>query len=292
MNKEDYTVDITINGRSVAEHSKNGKTYIEAKDGSNYAIKIRNNSWKTIKAVVTVDGFSVINDDKNDYNTGYIIKGHTQILVKGFRTSDDTEAEFTFTTKGDSRAQKVQGYAKDSGVIGVRVFEEKENLTQLGYKTPYISHSSWNDPDNLSNRLCKKSIQSPGVNSWETDQSVRSLCASASTEPTMGFMEDEPERSEQYSCNNIPRSATRGALFSMSAVAAPEPQANFDMGSKMGKDVQSRSVQVEFATGRLAAQFEVYYAYRKSLTDIGIDFRPKKEYHTPNAFESYCKRPK
>jgi hypothetical protein len=271
MNKQKYAVTVQVNGKKVKEYTKDGRVYIEGRDGTPYTIKVGNSSGKRVKAVITVDGFSIINDDKKDYHTGYIINPYSSITVNGFRTSNETEAQFVFSTKGDSRAQKVQGYAKDCGVIGVRIYPEKVKPEQ------YIREFLESAPrKSFPGPLYSKSIDYENT-SWSNPND--------SFPVTMDFMENE-------TLNSLPSPGvsikeTDYSLYSAS-VAAP----SFDLGSEMGKDVQSPVKIVEFESDTLDTQIDIYYASRNSLKTAGIDFKPAKQLHIPQSFGGYCKRPK
>ena len=72
----DVSVDILVNGNSTAKYYKDGKVYVEAKDGSEYEILIKNNGFNKVLAVSSVDGLNVLNGEPSrEVDSGYIING-------------------------------------------------------------------------------------------------------------------------------------------------------------------------------------------------------------------------
>src|SRR5512137_1676145 len=122
-----YEVNIFVNGSRCKQYQHNGRTYIEAKQGSEYTIEIKNNTWSRILAVCSVDGLDILNGKPaREDNPGYVINGYSSGKFDGFRVSDSQVAKFLFDYKGRSyAASKEDGSERNVGVIGVRIFQEK-----------------------------------------------------------------------------------------------------------------------------------------------------------------------
>lgn len=130
MKKDNYDVNIVINGNRSREYIKDSLVYVEGRVGTEYAVEIKNNQRKRILAVVSVDGLNVISGEKASYNgQGYIIEGFSSIKIKGWRKSMDNVAQFVFSNKDDSYSKLMEKGESDLGVIGVAIFEEKEKET-------------------------------------------------------------------------------------------------------------------------------------------------------------------
>ena len=147
-----FDLNITVNGNRCKQYSHQGKTFIEAKNGSEYVIEIKNNHWKRILAVGSVDGLNVLTGKTaSEGDTGYIIGAYSSEKIKGFRFSDDEWALFKFGYKfnGKTYAQsKEDGSEKNCGVIGLRLFYEKEpvvvyNTPIINIPVPYITPAPW-----------------------------------------------------------------------------------------------------------------------------------------------------
>ena len=92
----DTHVEIKVNGKSVRQYNQDGNTYIEARAGTEYSIKINNNSWERKMAVITVDGVNVISGQpqSSDIGEGYIINARNSIDIKGFRKDSSSVGAF------------------------------------------------------------------------------------------------------------------------------------------------------------------------------------------------------
>ena len=134
-----FDLNITVNGNRCKQYHHQGKTFIEAKNGSEYVIEIKNNYWKRVLAVCSVDGLNVLTGKAaSDKDSGYIVSGYSAEKIKGFRFSDDEWAMFKFGYKfyGNTYAQsKEDGSEKNCGVIGMKVFYENEPVY---YSTPTV----------------------------------------------------------------------------------------------------------------------------------------------------------
>ena len=118
---------ILVNGRAFKEYAHKGQSVIEARHGSNYSVKIKNDNSHRVMAVLSVDGLDVISGKPaEDVNKGYIIDAYSYVEIKGYRISDANSAAFIFSSKGQSYVANTKGTARNCGVIGVRVFKEKE----------------------------------------------------------------------------------------------------------------------------------------------------------------------
>jgi hypothetical protein len=125
MIKNNYEVDIIINGSPIKSYYKNGDVYFEGRKGQEYSLRIKNNGFSRILAIPTIDGLSVLNGKEADYNSpGYVLNGYDSITIDGWRTSDSEVAEFYFSDPNDSYSKRKD--KKDNvGVIGVAIFKER-----------------------------------------------------------------------------------------------------------------------------------------------------------------------
>lgn len=137
---KDTKVDIKVNGKSVDQYEHNDCTFIEAREGTEYSISVRNNSYKRKLAIVTVDGLNVITGEPqgNDNKNGYVINAHDVLEIKGFRQDMNSVGTFKFCKKGASYCNE-KGLKGNNGVIGVRVYDEKSAA---------FLYSSWNSSSN------------------------------------------------------------------------------------------------------------------------------------------------
>lgn len=132
-----FDLNILVNGNRCKQYNHQGKTYIEAKNGSEYVIEIKNNHYKRVLSVGSVDGLNVLTvKTATEEDTGYIVGAYSSEKIKGFRFSDNEWAMFKFGYKfyGNTYAQsKEDGSEKNCGVIGLRIFYEKEPEPSVHY---------------------------------------------------------------------------------------------------------------------------------------------------------------
>jgi len=105
------------------------KKFLEAKQGENYGIVIRNLTPGRIGVVVAVDGRNIISGKRSDLrNTEdmYLVNSYDQGRYEGWRTDMDTVHKFYFTDPGDSYSIRTFNDASAMGVIAVAVYREKE----------------------------------------------------------------------------------------------------------------------------------------------------------------------
>jgi hypothetical protein len=100
--------------------------YVAGEEGSQYALRLVNNTAERLEVVVTVDGRDVVSGELGDFKKqrGYVIEPFASVPVEGFRTSLESVAAFRFASLGASYSAR-RGTPQHAGVIGVAVFREK-----------------------------------------------------------------------------------------------------------------------------------------------------------------------
>jgi hypothetical protein len=286
-NKHD--VDILVNGKSVKQYTHNGRIFIEAKNGSEYSINIRNNRVERVLAVCTVDGINVLNGEAGASKAGYVINGFSAVEIKGFRTSNEKVTAFAFSDKHSSYASEADvtgGDVSNCGVIGVQIYAEKWKPAPVIKRTiveehhhyhewprPYI----WPKPRPYEVTWTCNSTDSAGLgnlNTYSTSNLGGTLrCASL---------------------NNAAVGDNVSANFVGLCQSAPSPTPDFDMGTKWSNhEISDRVHDVEFETGRLLTTFTIYYASRSALERAGVQFHIQTQVSFPEAFPSgFCKPPR
>lgn len=124
MIKNTCGLELLVNGKPVQEFNHKGKTFVESRIGTQYTLKLRNNSWQRVLAVISVDGVNVISGEPESKDgPGYIIPAFQAIDVNGFRQDLDSVGTFKFTQKSRSYCNE-KGLEGNNGVIGVAFFAE------------------------------------------------------------------------------------------------------------------------------------------------------------------------
>ena len=326
-----YEVNILVNGNRCKKYSHNGKLFIEAKKGSEYTIEIKNNQWKRILAVASVDGLDVLNGKpaKEDAN-GYVVNGYTTLKIDGFRVSNEKVAKFLFDYKGGSyAASKEDGSERNVGVIGVRLFSEKEKpytslpvtIREEHHHHHYNNRPWWYRPyygeptiwcggltgspvygaslgDTL--RCCDSPDMDSGPELYSCDNIPAKGAPIAPKARTLSGGTKGIKRSSAGGCGgDVPMSEPLRTLSFCSSVdasaSAPAPKPlGFDMGTKWGEAKESKVIEVEFEKGIMALTMNIYYASRQSLIEMGVPLGNEKQVSFPEPFEDgkYAKPPK
>jgi len=125
MERNGITFQILVYGKHVKEHPHEGRTYVEGRKGSQYTLRVRNNTASRVLAIVTVDGLSVMNGKQGSYESGgYVLEPHRSIDIPGWRLDNDQVARFFFSEKDQAYAA-LMDQPSNMGVIGCAVFREK-----------------------------------------------------------------------------------------------------------------------------------------------------------------------
>jgi hypothetical protein len=254
MYNNNLTVELlTANGNKITEFSKDGRTYVEGRKGSNYKIKVTNHSHRRAKVIVSVDGLDIITGKRAIPGTGgYVLNAYASETFDGWRISDQQVREFFFTNEKNSYNAKTGNDTNNLGVIGVLAYYEQV---------------SWSYS-----------------NSWRAfDTQKYTLTAQ---EPLQAFY-----GSAAMDSLPIAAMATTMNLSKGSGVLRSTAPQNASVGTGMGK-VKESKVENVYATWETSTFSEVfiYYKSKKELESMGIIVAPVKQKPLPSAFAGYCKQ--
>lgn len=304
MQSKNISFEILAHKKPVQEFYHEGKTFVEARDGSQYAIRVKNQTAGRIVAVISVDGLNIINgiaatDKPTD--PGYILGPHEEQVFTGYRVDKDTVASFTFTHREKSYATE-RGQGQSNGVIAVRAYAEKEDklaqqlkdlkkmYDELKKRPPEKEHHYWPSyPWYWENPWYDPLHQPHRPNPiWYGTTSKSGLGCNGIVGSTLDCSFGDGGQMRAMNCVN---DAGIQADCSFAANAAAEPQA-FDMGSGWGAAVKDSVKEVPFEVGVFLAEETFYYASLDSLKAMGIDVSRTKSVVLPQAFkQEYCAKP-
>jgi len=261
-------MDIIVNGSPVKEYLHEDQRYIEGKKDTPFTIRLRNDTNKRALYVLTVDGISVISGKEGSYNSkGYIIPPRDSIKIKGWRTSDDSVAQFLFTDGKDSYGAKI-GQSDNLGVIGCAVFNEKPKHTaRITYGNSYwpIFES---DHDFFKDTIPYDTVTS-AMNSGAGGGS-KDVFGSSGGNGTGG-------------ADGLSVTYTTASTYSVSS-----------LGTGFGDETYSPAITANFdREDDPTSVMTIYYDTRKNLEAKGVKF-VTPVYIAPSAFpkdEGYCKPP-
>jgi hypothetical protein len=124
-----FEVDILVDGRPLEEYYARGKAYVEAIEGSEYEVRIRNPSPFRVAVALSVDGLNSIDARRTSaWNASkWVIGPYQTIHIGGWQMSSERARRFYFTSERDSYAAKL-GQASNLGVISAVFFRERRPI--------------------------------------------------------------------------------------------------------------------------------------------------------------------
>ena len=230
-----------------------GRYYIESRDGTEYAIKVKNNNWWRVEVIAAVDGLSVMNGKlatKSD--SGYVVNGYSELIIKGYRKDMEEVGAFKFTRKYNSYAAS-KGKASNVGVIAIAVYNEKVNWNFNGSYSTTIAMPSWTLGPTFTSNGSTGTYK--GLGSELTSTSSSTIYAMNCSN----------------SCVSVKNSAKGQSV-------------DFDHGTTWGQKLQDRVVNVEFERDILSVETEIFYNSKENLEAIGIKLVQEKLVTLPRGF--------
>lgn len=103
------------------------RAYLQARQGENYAVRVRNNTDYRVGLVIAVDGRNIVSGERSDLAPSermYILNPYQSAVYEGWRTSRNRIHRFYFTEAEDSYAEAFDDRSA-IGVIAVAAYREK-----------------------------------------------------------------------------------------------------------------------------------------------------------------------
>ena len=294
---------VLVNGRPCKEYSHNGNRFIEAKHGTNYTVKVKNDNGYRVMAVISVDGLDVITGKPaEEANKGYIIDAYSYSEIKGYRVSDENAAAFVFSSKDKSYVAKTTGDARNSGVIGVRVFKEKVSVpigvTTLATTHPWNPYTTtvWTGGYTLPSITTTGNPSIPFINTTGIGTCANNSVTYTFNGSTTGVnMISTTSGVDTQAFLNTFRGSGQ-AINHGNAFDAPISYKSFDTGTTWGKKLDDKVKKEFFDRGDVLTELVAFYASREALLGMGVDLQEDSRIavsQAPQAFGSkYCQPPK
>ena len=121
-----FELDVLVNGRPVAEYYARGRTYVEALQGAEYELRVRNPSPDRVAVALSVDGLNTIDARHTSaWNASkWVIEPYQTITISGWQMSSERARRFYFTNERDSYGAKL-GQTANLGIISAVFFRER-----------------------------------------------------------------------------------------------------------------------------------------------------------------------
>ncbi len=127
-----FELDVLVNGRPVQEYFARGRTYIEALQGAEYELQLRNRSADRVAVALSVDGLNTIDARHTSaWNASkWVIEPYQTITISGWQMSSERARRFYFTNERDSYGAKL-GQTANLGVISAVFFRERRRVVPV-----------------------------------------------------------------------------------------------------------------------------------------------------------------
>lgn len=121
-----FEVQVLVNGRPLDEYVARGRSYVEAIEGAEYELRIRNPLPYRVAVALSVDGLNTINAQHTTawLASKWVIGPYQTIHITGWQVSSERARHFYFTTERDSYGAKL-GQTANLGLISAVFFREQ-----------------------------------------------------------------------------------------------------------------------------------------------------------------------
>jgi hypothetical protein len=127
-----FQLDIIVNGRPLTEYYARGRTYVEALQGAEYEVRLRNDSSDRVAVALSVDGLNTIDARHTSaWNASkWVVEPYQTITISGWQMSSERARRFYFTNERDSYGAKL-GQTANLGVISAVFFKEQRRVSTV-----------------------------------------------------------------------------------------------------------------------------------------------------------------
>ncbi|HEX7315273.1 MAG TPA: hypothetical protein VF297_15205 [Pyrinomonadaceae bacterium] len=120
-----FGLEVMVNGAPLDVIYGRGRRYVEAREGAEYDLVVRNPLPVRVAVALSVDGLNTIDARRTSAweSSKWVIEPYGTIRISGWQMSSSRARRFYFTTERDSYAARL-GRASDLGVITAVFFRE------------------------------------------------------------------------------------------------------------------------------------------------------------------------
>jgi hypothetical protein len=122
-----FDVDVLVDGRPLEEYAARGRRYVEALEGAEYELRVRNPLGVRVAVALSVDGLNTIDARRTSAINAskWVIEPYQTITIRGWQMSSERARRFYFTSERDSYGAKL-GQTANLGVISAVFFRERQ----------------------------------------------------------------------------------------------------------------------------------------------------------------------
>ena len=132
VDEEWFRVEVWVEGRPLEEYVARGRRYVEALEGAEYELHVRNLLGERVAVALSVDGLNTIDARRTTAMNAskWVINPYQTIVIRGWQMSGSRARRFYFTTERDSYGAKL-GQTANLGVISAVFFRERPSVTVI-----------------------------------------------------------------------------------------------------------------------------------------------------------------
>jgi hypothetical protein len=141
-----FGVEVLVDGSPLEAVYGRGRRYVEAREGAEYELLVRNPLPVRVAVALSVDGLNTIDARRTSAweSSKWVIEPYGSIRISGWQMSSSRARRFYFTTERDSYAARL-GRASDLGLITAVFFRESTPRPYPVTPRPYEDDESTRD---------------------------------------------------------------------------------------------------------------------------------------------------
>jgi len=172
-------IDILVDGVAQRRYAHQGRSYVEALKGREYAIRIRNPYAVRVAVALSVDGLNTIDARQTTAAAArkWVLEPYGTVTISGWQTSQTEARRFEFTTEERSYGHAL-GKTANLGVISAVFFKERRSnlMTETARDSrqpsaPAPSAAAEGQADASANRAKREEYAATGMGG-RTDHAV------------------------------------------------------------------------------------------------------------------------
>ena len=262
------SMEVLVDGQSLAEHRSSGRSYVEARKGKNYSIVLRNDTRGRVAVALAVDGLNSI-DAKHTAAIDakkWVLGPHETVTIKGWQVDGTTARKFVFTSEEKSYGAWL-GQTSNLGVISAVFYAEKPGPVCC-YPTPYEPYGRY-DLDDDGDAVAE--LESRERSSRGESKRAPGLAGPKAKKPAAEPAADAGSSAGGDVAGSTQSSAARrgsGKATEGTIAKKKEERAATGMGSRTRHHVEWVAFDLD---PDAITSFDIRYAFRDELVALGID---------------------